>query len=32
MSTIKRTDDDNHPIYKEVYENIKQSRNTTYIR
>ena len=31
MSTIKRTDDDNHPIIKEVYEDIKQSRNTTYI-
>ena len=31
MSTIKRNDDENHPIIKEVYQDIKQSRNTTYI-
>ena len=31
MSTIKRNDDENHTIIKEVYQDIKQSRNTTYI-
>ena len=31
VSTIKRNDDENHPIIKEVYQDIKQSRNTTYI-
>ena len=31
VSTIKRNDDENHAIIKEVYQDIKQSRNTTYI-
>ena len=31
VSTIKRNDDENHPIINEVYQDIKQSRNTTYI-
>ena len=31
MSTIKRNNDNNHPIIKDVYDDIKQSRNTTYV-
>jgi len=31
VSTIKRNSDNNHPIIKDVYDDIKQSRNTTYI-
>ncbi len=31
VSTIKKNNDENHPIIKEVYQDIKQSRNTTYI-
>ena len=31
MSTIKKTDDESHPIIEEVYKDIKQTRNTNYI-
>ena len=31
MSTIKKTDDESHPIIEEIYKDIKQTRNTSYI-
>ena len=31
MSTIKKTDDESHPIIDEIYKDIKQTRNTSYI-
>ena len=31
MSTIKKTDDESHPIIEEVYKDIKHTRNTSYI-
>ena len=31
MSTIKKTDDESHPIIGEIYKDIKQTRNTSYI-
>ena len=31
MSTIKKTNDESHPIIEEIYKDIKQTRNTSYI-
>jgi AhpD family alkylhydroperoxidase len=31
VSTIKKTDDKSHPIIEEIYNDIKQTRNTSYI-
>ena len=31
VSTIKKTDDESHPIIEEIYKDIKQTRNTSYI-
>ena len=31
MSTIKKTDDESNPIIEEIYKDIKQTRNTSYI-
>ena len=31
MSTIKKTNDESHPIIEDIYEDIKQTRNTSYI-
>ena len=31
MSTIKKTNDESHPIIENIYKDIKQTRNTSYI-
>ena len=31
MSTIKKTNDESHPIIEDIYKDIKQTRNTSYI-
>ena len=31
MSTIKKTNDETHPIIEDIYKDIKQTRNTSYI-
>ena len=31
MNTIKKTHDESHPIIEEIYKDIKQTRNTSYI-
>ena len=31
VSTIKKTNDESHPIIEDIYKDIKQTRNTSYI-
>ena len=31
MSTIKHTHDEKHPLVKEIFQDIRESRNTKYI-
>ena len=31
MSTIKKTNDESHPIIEDIYKDIRQARNTSYI-